>query len=240
MKEHTHGVSCIPVVLSENLKDIKCCGDIKTLCCVLVVDYFFDVKFVFTRGRIKLELLIQTQSLKFWSHKISILSEGRCRRELCEGIRGARLKMKIVFFNIFFSLPVLWAQHQFLSRSPLLSVGRRDKVDPLLENIKASSPSCTRLSYLLFECHISGIRSICFLLSCAQDGLFAVLRAACWDQCHRGVTVPPSHAPWGNIPPGSCSPCAYGGKGRDLSGTLLRPSKHDAVISLWSTPTETD
>lgn len=126
--------------------------------------------------------------------------------------------MKIVFL-IFFFLPVLWAQHQFLCRSPLLSVGRGDKVDPLLENIKASSPSCIRLSFLLFECHISGIRSICFLLPCAQDAWLAVLRAACWDQCHH-VELPSLP----RMPRGGASP-------RDLVHPALVEAKaHTSVL----------
>lgn len=59
MKEHTHGVPCILIIISENLKDIKCCGRI------LGADYISDIKFIFTGSRIKPEVLIPTQSLKF-------------------------------------------------------------------------------------------------------------------------------------------------------------------------------
>lgn len=135
----------------------------------MLIEYFSGVKFIFTRGRIKTEFFIQTQSLKFWSHCISILSEGWCKTELCEGIRSRGWKMKTILLNIFI-LPVLWDQFQFLQCSPLLSVGRGDKVDPLLENIKVSLPSCSHLCYLLFECHVSGIRSEWLCLPHMPDG----------------------------------------------------------------------
>lgn len=171
---------------------------------ILVIVYFCYVKFIFTRGRIKPDLLIETQSSKFWSYSISILTE--VQEDAVQGYRGGGWKWKLYFW-IFFFLPVLWDQYPFLHRSPLLSVGTGDKIDPLLENIKASSPSCIHLSYLLFECHISGIRPVCFPQCCAQDAFWSVLRAACWDQCHRVEWGSLPHMPdGGTSPPDPASP----------------------------------
>lgn len=65
---------------------------------ILVIDCFSDVKFVFTRIRTKPELFFFASNsvIQIWLCIINILSEGTCRRELCEGI-GSEVEMKIVF-----------------------------------------------------------------------------------------------------------------------------------------------